>query len=77
MVNLLSYHRQAKQQNTNSAQWLFDLVGLFFLGYNVYLNAQQVQVGRENNAVQRRLTAGLDEVNRELDILNNKLKKGE
>lgn len=63
------------QQNTNNMQWFFDLAGLFLLGYNVYLNAQQIQVARNSNAVQARLVSGLDEVNRELDVLNAKLKK--
>ena len=64
-----------QQQTTNNGQWLFDLAGLVLLGYNVYLNSQQIQAIRQSNAVQARLVGGLDEVNRELDVLNSKLKK--
>ena len=72
-MNQRNYRRQ--QGNTSNFQQLFDLIGIGLLAYNSYLNSQQLQVAKVNNVLQQGVSEGLKEVNRELDILNSKLKE--
>ena len=72
-MNRRNYRQQ--QGNINNFQQLIDLVGLGILAYNLYLNSQQLQVAKVNNVLQQSVSEGLKEVNRELDILNCKLKE--
>lgn len=71
-MNPRNYRRP---QTTSNFRQLFDLVGLGILAYNAYLNSQQLQVARVNNTLQYNVSEGLKEVNRELDILNHKLRE--
>lgn len=55
----------------NSLQSLVDIIGLFLLGYNVYLNSKQVEANNNNTRAIAELVEGVKEVNRELDRINN------
>lgn len=60
--------RPIRQKQTGN--WFFDLIVIGVGIYGVYINTQNLRANRANAYATQQVAKGLEEVNRELDILN-------